>query len=138
MLDYVATLVPPVKIRGLSLAEQHFSRRSNCLEDGSHLLAGEGRRLGRVSLDPAAIELICAVLENSGRPIHQMVNKILLDQHAAPSGGVELVNPYYHWTTMDHLAFKVIQLPILITVSTRPSGQTLISAWFPIPIETSN
>jgi hypothetical protein len=106
MLDYVATLVPPVKIRGLSLAEQHFSRRSNCLEDGSHLLAGEGRRLGRVSLDPAAIELICTVLENSGRPIHQRINKILLDQHAAPSGGVELVNPYYHWTTMDHLGFQ--------------------------------
>jgi hypothetical protein len=73
------------------------------LEDGSHLLAGEGRRLGRVSLHPAAIELICTVLENSGRPIRQIINKMILDQHAAPSDGVELVNPYYHWMTTDHL-----------------------------------
>jgi hypothetical protein len=103
MLEYVATLVPPANIRGLSLAEQHFSRRSNCLEDGLPVLAGEGRRLGRVSLDPAAIELICTVLESSGRPIREMVNKMLLDQHAVPSSGVDLLNHFYHWTTMDHL-----------------------------------
>jgi hypothetical protein len=103
MLDYVATLVPPASIRGLSVAEQHFCGRGNCLEDGSHLLTGEGRRLGKVSLDPAAIELICTVLEHSGRPTRQMINKMLLDQHAVPGGGVDLVNPYYHWTTMDHL-----------------------------------
>jgi hypothetical protein len=103
MLDYVATRVPKATICGLSLAEQHFSGRRNCLEDGAHVLAGEGRRLGRVSLDPAAIELICTVLERSGRPIRETINKMLVDQHAVRSDAVELVNPYYHWTTMDHL-----------------------------------
>ena len=103
MLDYVTTRVPPASVCGLSLAEQRFSGRGNCLEDGSHLLAGEGRRLGRSSLDPMGIELICRVLEHSGWPIGQTINKMLVDQHAVPSVGVELLNPYYHWTTMDHL-----------------------------------
>jgi hypothetical protein len=103
MLDYVATRVAPATICGLSLAEQHFSGRRNCLEDGSHVLSGEGRRLGRVNLDPAGIELISTVLERSGQPTRQTINKMLVDQHAVRSGGVELLNPYYHWTTMDHL-----------------------------------
>jgi hypothetical protein len=103
MLEYVATRVPPATVGGLSVAEQHFFGRRNRLDDGSHLLAGEGRRLGRVNLDAAGIELICSALERSGRSNRVAVNKMLVDQHAARCGAVELVDPYYHWTTMDHL-----------------------------------
>ena len=31
------------------------------------------------------------------------INKLLADQHSAGNGAVDLVNPYYHGTTMDHL-----------------------------------
>jgi hypothetical protein len=103
MLDYVATRVAPMNLLGLSLAEQRFYSYRNFLEDGSPVLAGVGRRLGRVNLDPAAIELICTVLECSGRPARQTINKLLVEQHAVQSDGVDLVNPYYHWTAMDHL-----------------------------------
>jgi len=103
MLDYVATLVQPANIWGLSLAEQQFFGRRNRLADGSHLLTGEGRRLSRVSLDPAAIELIGMVLERSGLP-SQQIFKMLVERHAVPSAGVNLVNPFYHWTTIDRRA----------------------------------
>ncbi len=103
MLDYVATRLQPDAVCGLSLAEQRFFGRSNSLEDGSRLLAGEGRRLQRFSLDPVAIELICKVLERSGRPIRDTINKLLVERHAVGNRPVDLVNPYYHWTTMDYL-----------------------------------
>lgn len=102
MLEYVATRVPPATISGLSVAEQRLFGRRHRLEDGSHLLDDEGRRLGRVNLDPAGIELIGSVLERSGYSTRQAINKMLVDQHAV-GADVELVNPYYHWTTMDHL-----------------------------------
>jgi hypothetical protein len=106
MLDYVATLIPSPSVFGLSVAEQHFFGGNNSLEDGSHMLAGEGRRLQRFSLDPRSIELICSVLERSGRPVRDSINQRLMDQHGIANGRgrvVDLVNPYYHWTTMDHL-----------------------------------
>ena len=103
MVEYVASRVPPATISGLSVAEQRLFGRRHRLEDGSDLLAGEGRRLGRVNLDPAGIELICSVLDRSGWSTRQAITKMLVDQHAVGGDGVELVNPYYHWTTMDHL-----------------------------------
>lgn len=102
MVEYVATRIPPASISGLSVAEQRFFGRHRRLEDGSHLLDGEGRRLGRVNLDPSGIELICSVLERSGHRTRDAITKMLVEQHVA-RGDVELVNPYYHWTTMDHL-----------------------------------
>ncbi len=103
MFDYLATRIEPYDVCGLSVAEQRFFGRKNSLEDGSHLLAGEGRRLLRFSLDPVAIELICKVLERSGRPIRETINKLLIGRHAVRNASVDLVNPYYHWTTMDYL-----------------------------------
>lgn len=102
MFEYVATRTPPAAVSGLSVGEQRMFGRHHRLEDGSNLLAGEGRRLGRMNLDPAGIELICAVLERSGWSTRRAISKMLVDQHPAVHG-VELVNPYYHWTTMDHL-----------------------------------
>ncbi|HKO98447.1 MAG TPA: hypothetical protein VJU86_15730 [Pyrinomonadaceae bacterium] len=106
MLEYVATLIASPSALGLSVAEQRFFGRQNCFEDGSHWWAGEGRRLRRFSLDPVAINLICEVLEQSGRPVRNLIDKQLVDQHAngnGPRREIDLLNPCYHWTTMDEL-----------------------------------
>ena len=103
MFDYMATCIQPHVVCGLSQAEQHFFGRNNSLEDGSHLLAGEGRRLQRFTLDPMAIQLICEVLERSGRPSRDTINNLLIEWHGVGNAPVDLVNPYYHWTTLDHL-----------------------------------
>jgi hypothetical protein len=106
MLEYVETLTATPSAFGLSVAEQRFFSRHNYFDDGSHWLAGEGRRLQRFSLDPLAIDLICRVLERSGKPVRKRINKQLVDQHANGNGHpreVDLLNPYHHWSTMDHL-----------------------------------
>jgi hypothetical protein len=103
MLDYVVTRIQNDSLSGLSLAEQRFYGRKNILEGGLHLLAGEGRRLRRCNVDPVAIELICKVLERSGRSVRDSINKLLVERLAVRDRPVDLVNPYYHWTTLDHL-----------------------------------
>lgn len=53
-----------------------------------------------------AIDVICKVLERSGRPVRNKINKRLVEQHAHGNGQpreVDLLDPYYHWSTMDHL-----------------------------------
>ena len=103
MLDYVVTRIQNDSLSGLSLAEQRFYGRKNILEGGLHLLAGEGRRLRRCNVDPVAIELICKVLERSGRSVCDSINKLLVERLAVGDRPIDLVNPYYHWTTLDHL-----------------------------------
>ncbi|MGH7387887.1 MAG: hypothetical protein ACREM3_00275 [Candidatus Rokuibacteriota bacterium] len=99
MLAYVATRVAAPAEEGLSLAEQRLFGPSNRLDDGTHPLAGEGRRLRRAWLDGAGIDAIGRALERAGDwRRRRLVTSELLDRHAAPGGGVDLVEPCHHWT----------------------------------------
>lgn len=98
MLQYVATRVAPPMAEGLSVAERRLFGASNRLDDGTHQLAGEGRRLRRTWLNAAAIDAICGALDRAGdQRRRRLVTSALLDYHAACGNQVNLVEPFYHW-----------------------------------------
>jgi len=98
MLQYVATRTAPPMEEGLSLPERRLFGPSNRFDDGTHQLAGEGRRLRRAWLDAAAIDAICRALERAGDGRHRrLVTGVLMDRHEAGGDGVDLVEPFYHW-----------------------------------------
>jgi hypothetical protein len=99
MVQYVATRLAPRMAEGLSLPERRLFGPSNRLEDGTHRLAGEGRRLRRAWLNPAAIDAISGALERAGDlRCRRLVTRALLDDHAVGGEHVDLVEPFYHWT----------------------------------------
>jgi len=99
MVQYVATRMAPPMVAGLSLSERRLFGPSNRRDDGTHQLAGEGRRLRRAWLNPAAIDAICGALERAGDLRHRrLVTSALLDRHAICGDDVDLVEPFYHWT----------------------------------------
>ncbi len=97
MVEYVATRLAPSLAEGLSVTELRLFGPSNRLDDGTHPMAGEGRRLRRAWLNPAAIEAICDALERAGDQRRRRQVTALLNDHAARGQDVDLVEPFHHW-----------------------------------------
>jgi hypothetical protein len=104
MEDYAAMHAAPVEAWGISVEEQRFFGSARCLDDHTHLLQGEGRRLQRMSLDGPGLRMIGRVLEAADPEAPVRISNLLLKHHSIGSRPVELTQPYYHWSHQDAFA----------------------------------